>query len=101
MLNNTTNQILDTVKRADDVLVRIATEAYANAARKLEECAKRLKDESRRNGPLVDLYEMDLDHAFACFELAADDLRETRDGYRHTYPHPAALAPHGSRYPVR
>lgn len=42
-----------------------------------------------------------MDEAFAALETAADDLREIRDGYRHTYPHPVAMAPHGSRYPVR
>lgn len=78
-----------------------AIEAYTAATRKLEECAKRLKDEAKRNGPLQDLYQMDLDEAFAAYEKAADDKREICDGYRNTYPHPAALAPHGRRYPVR
>lgn len=89
MLNHTTSP----------ALIKIATEAYEAAAKRLELAAKRCKEHA--GGPLADLYSDDLDDAFQAFELAADDLRETRDGYRHTYPHPAALAPHGSRYPVR
>jgi len=80
-------------------LIAIATAAYEAAAKRLELAAKRVKEHGA--GPMADLYSDDLDDAFQAFELAADDLRETRDGYRHTYPHPAALAPHGSRYPVR
>jgi len=92
MLNNTA---------AHDSLVARLTAVRDDAARKLEVCARRLKNEALRNGPLVDLYQMDLDQAFDALDVAQDDLREVRDGYRHTYPHPAALAPHGSRYPVR
>jgi hypothetical protein len=80
-------------------LISLAQSAYADAAHKLEVCAKRVCEHG--NGPLADLYSDDLDSAFAAFEVAADDLREIRDGYRHTYPHPAAAAPHGRRYPVR
>ena len=83
----------------NDALVKLATEARDNAARKLEECARRVREHG--NGPLSDLYSDDLDNAFAAFEVACDDLRETRDGYRYTYPHPVALVPHGRRYPVR
>ena len=80
-------------------LIAIAVDAHATAAKNLEVAARRVREHGA--GPLADLYAMDLDDAFARFELACDDLRETRDGYRYTYPHPAALAPHGSRYPVR
>jgi len=80
-------------------LVAIAVEAHRVAAANLEAAAKRCREHGA--GPLADLYSDDLDTAFACFELACDDLRETRDGYRYTYPHPVALAPHGNRYPVR
>lgn len=80
-------------------LIAIATDAFDKASKALAVAAKRVREHGA--GPLADLYADDLDQAFANFELAADDLRETRDGYRHTYPHPAALAPHGSRYPVR
>lgn len=89
MLNHTTSP----------ALIAIATSAYETAARNLELAAKRCKESA--GGPLEDLYSLELDEAFAAYELAADDLRETRDGYRHTYPHPAALAPHGHRYPIR
>jgi hypothetical protein len=82
-----------------DALISIAVEAHAKAAAHLEACAKRVREHGA--GPLADIYADDLDRAFEAFELACDDLRETRDGYRFTYPHPAALAPHGSRYPVR
>ena len=82
-------------------LINAATDAYNAAATKLEKSAARLKREIKRNGPMVGVYEIDMDQAFAAFDTAADDLSEIRDGYRHTYPHPAALAPHGSRYPVR
>jgi hypothetical protein len=82
-----------------DALISIAVEAHAKAAAHLEACAKRVREHGA--GPLADLYSDDLDRAFEAFELACDDLRETRDGYRFTFPHPAALAPHGSRYPVR
>ena len=80
-------------------LIAIAVEAHRVAAANLEAAAKRVKEHG--NGPLADLYSDDLDRAFECFELACDDLRETRDGYRYTYPHPVALVPHGRRYPVR
>jgi hypothetical protein len=88
MLNHTTSP----------ALISIATAAYEAAAKRLEAAARRCKDSV--GGPLEDLYTMEMDEAFEAFNLAADDLRETRDGYRHTYPHPAALAPHGRRYPV-
>jgi hypothetical protein len=90
MLNNT---------NSSPALVSIAVEAHRKAAARLEECARRVREHGV--GPLADLYSMDLDDAFAAFELACDDLRETRDGYRYTYPHPVALVPHGRRYPVR
>lgn len=77
-------------------LIKIATDAYETAARNLEVAAKRCRDSV--GGPLEDLYTLEMDEAFERFNLAADDLRETRDGYRYTYPHPAALAPHGQRY---
>lgn len=82
-----------------EALISIAVEAHAKAAARLEAAAKRVREHG--TGPMADVYAMDLDDAFAAFELACDDLRETRDGYRFTYPHPVAMAPHGSRYPVR
>jgi len=91
MLNNTNNA----------ALVAVALNTYEAACAKLADCAKRLRIEARRNGPLEDLYQMDLDAAMEAHEVAADDLREVRDGYRYTYPHPVALVPHGRRYPVR
>ena len=36
------------------------------------------------------LVDLALDAAMELLDTAADDLREVRDGYRHTYPHPAA-----------
>jgi hypothetical protein len=101
MLNTTktTTKILETVKRADDVLVKIATEARDAAALKLEACCKRVRENTC--AAFDDLYSDEMDHAFEAFEVACDDLREVRDGYRHTYPHPVALVPHGRRYPVR
>ena len=82
MLNETNkvaSQVLATIKRADDVLVKLATEAYENAARKVEECAKRVR--SHGNGPLADLYSDQLDDAMALFNGAMDDLRDTRESY--------------------
>jgi hypothetical protein len=102
MLNNTnktTTAVLETVKRADDVLVKLAIEARDNAARKLEAACKRVRENTC--AAFDDLYSDEMDRAFADFEVACDDLRETRDGYRYTYPHPVALVPHGRRYPVR
>lgn len=75
-----------------------AIEAFELAARNMEAACKRVREHG--NGP-ADLYEDQMWDAIAAFEKAADDKREICDGYRHTYPHPAALAPHGSRYPVR
>jgi hypothetical protein len=92
MLNNTNNV-------TSAALVAVATEAHRKAAAALEAAAKRCREHGA--GPLADLYSDDLDTAFAAFEVACDDLREVRDGYRYTYPHPAALASHGRRYPVR
>lgn len=86
---------------AHDAKVAALTAIRDEAARKLEVCARRLKNEVLRNGPMQDIYQMDMDQAFDALDVAQDDLREVRDGYRHTYPHPAALAPHGARYPVR
>jgi len=82
-----------------EALISIAVDAHAKAAAHLEACAKRVREHGA--GPLADIYSDDLDRAFEAFELACDDLRETRDGYRFTFPHPVAMAPHGSRYPVR
>jgi hypothetical protein len=90
MLNHTTSS---------SALISLAVIAHGAAARKLEDCARRVREHG--NGPLADIYGDDLDAAFAAFEVACDDLREVRDGYRYTYPHPAAAAPHGRRYPVR
>jgi hypothetical protein len=91
--------MLNHTDKPTDVLVLLATEAHAKAARALEVAAKRCREHGA--GPLADLYSDDLDVAFAAFEVACDDLREVRDGYRYTYPHPVALVPHGRRYPVR
>lgn len=102
MLNNTnktTAKILATVKRTDDVLVNLAIEARDNAAKALEAACKRVRENTC--AALDDLYTSQMDEAFEAFEVACDDLREVRDGYRHTYPHPVALVPHGRRYPVR
>jgi len=83
----------------NDVLVKIAIEARDAAARNLEAACKRVRENTC--AAFDDLYSDEMDQAFQAFELACDDLRETRDGYRHTFPHPVAMAPHGSRYPVR
>jgi hypothetical protein len=102
MLNNankTATKILETVKRVDDVLVKLAIEARDTAARNLEAACKRVRENTC--AAMDDLYSDAMDQAFAAFETACDDLRETRDGYRYTYPHPVALVPHGRRYPVR
>lgn len=80
-----------------DSLVKLATEAYQNAVEQLEKSCKAYRKHA--NGPMAEFYSIRMDEAFAALEVAADDLREIRDGYRHTYPHPAAQAPHGSRYP--
>jgi hypothetical protein len=82
-----------------DTLKKLAIEAFETAARNLEAACKAYRKNA--NGPMADLYEMRMDEAQEAFERAADDKREICDGYRHTYPHPVALAPHGSRYPVR
>jgi hypothetical protein len=87
MLNPTTN-----------TMIKLAQEAHDRAARALELAAKKVREHG--SGPMADLYSDELDRAMEAYEQAADDLRETRDGYRHTYPHPVALAPHGRRYPV-
>lgn len=68
------------------------------AADELALAARRLK--ANLNGPLEDLYENEMNVAFAAFEVACDDLREVRDGYRHTYPHPITKFSHGNRYPM-
>jgi len=38
--------------------------------------------------------------AFDAYTESCDNLRETRDGYRYTYPHPVCSYPHGMRYPL-
>lgn len=91
--------MLNHTNKPTDALVLLATEAHRKAAATLESAAKRCREHGA--GPLADLYSDDLDTAFAAFEVACDDLREIRDGYRYTYPHPVALVPHGRRYPVR
>jgi DNA polymerase III gamma/tau subunit len=97
MLNHDDNKTNPTAK----TLIALATERYEAACEKMRACAERLRKEVIRNGPMVDLYEMDFEAAWSAHETAADDLREIRDGYRYTYPHPVALVPHGRRYPVR
>jgi hypothetical protein len=91
--------MLNHTNTTSPALVAVATDARDKAAKHLEACAKRVREHGA--GPLADLYSDDLDSAFAAFEVACDDLREVRDGYRYTYPHPVALVPHGRRYPVR
>ena len=73
----------------NDTETRLATltDARDAALAALQDAAGRVK--SHGNGPLADLYELQLDDAFAAYEKAEDDLREVRDGYRNTYPHPA------------
>lgn len=71
-------------------LVKLAIEAHKQAALHLEQCAKRVREHG--NGPLEAIYSDDLDRSFEAFTVACDDLRETRDGYRYTFPHPAAFA---------
>jgi len=83
----------------NDSLVKLAAEAYDLAVDNLKAACKAYRKNA--NGPMAEFYSIRLDEAMAAHEAAADDLREIRDGYRHTYPHPAALAPHGNRYPVR
>ena len=82
-----------------DTLKKLAIEKYEAAAAALVEACKAYRKNA--NGPMADFYEIRMDEAQLAYEQAADDKREICDGYRHTYPHPAALAPHGSRYPVR
>lgn len=75
---------------APTALVKLAMEAHQKAAKHLEDCAKRVREHG--NGPLDAIYDEDLERAFEAFTVACDDLRETRDGYRYTFPHPAAFA---------
>lgn len=82
-----------------DAIVKLATEAYETAVENLEKACKAYRKHA--NSSMAEFYSIRMDEAFAALETAADDLRETRDGYRHTYPHPVAMAPHGARYPVR
>jgi len=58
------------------------------AADLLAETAKRYRDNA--SGPLADVYELEMDAAFEALDLAGRNLREVRDGYRNTYPHPNA-----------
>jgi hypothetical protein len=83
----------------NDSLVKMASERYEQAAADLEKACKAYRKHA--NSAMADFYSIRMDEAFTALEIAADDLREIRDGYRYTYPHPAALAKHGSRYPVR
>jgi len=83
----------------NDSLVKMASERYEQAAADLEKACKAYRKHA--SGPMADFYDLRMEEAFTALEIAADDLREIRDGYRHTYPHPVAMAPHGSRYPVR
>lgn len=83
----------------DDALVKIATDKYEQAAADLQKACKRYRKNA--HSALAGIYAEEMDEAFKALEKASDDLREVRDGYRYTYPHPAALAPHGNRYPVR
>lgn len=63
----------------------------------MQECAKRVR-KTPDGHPLAEIYEMQLDQAFEEYGIAEDDLREIRDGYRHTYPHPAASKHPADRY---
>lgn len=87
------------LNHTDKTLIKLAVDKYQDAVENVKVAAKRLRESL--GGPMESINEMLLDEAMAAEEQAADDMREIRDGYRYTYPHPAALAPHGSRYPVR
>lgn len=91
--------MLNNANTTSPALVSIAVAAHKAAAAHLEAMCKRVRENTC--AALDEIYEEDMWEAMRLFELACDDLRETRDGYRFTYPHPAALAPHGQRYPVR
>ena len=82
-----------------DAIVKLATEKYESAVEALEKACKTYRKHA--SGPMAEIYSQRMDDAFEALERAADDLREIRDGYRHTYPHPVAMVPHGRRYPVR
>lgn len=70
--------------------IEIATKTHDRAALALKVACKQYRENSA--SVLASVYESDMDEAFAAYEVAADDLREIRDGYRHTFPHPAAFA---------
>ena len=65
--------------------VAIVEAAFADTAETLDSIGARLKvmAESHPDYATVDAA---FDAAFAAHELACDNLREVRDGYRYTYP---------------
>lgn len=55
--------------------------AFEDSCEQLAECCARFRAELRANGPMIDLYQLDLNAAMEAHEVAANDLRETRDNY--------------------
>jgi hypothetical protein len=96
MLNNT-----ETLKIASLVSVYVALRDSAMADM---EAASRAVRAFGKSGSTDQAEEDRLDAAFdvvwEALEEAQDNLREVRDGYRHTYPHPVCSYPHGKRYPL-
>ena len=73
MLNDTKQSRIDTLTIARD-----------EAAKTLKIAAKRFR--ANADGPMADMYELEMDQAFDALTVAGQDLREARDGYRYTHP---------------
>ena len=84
MLNNKNNESIETLPA-----VTAAIKAHSLAAKSLEEAARRVK--LNPVGHMAEIYSIQLDQAMEAFEVACDDLREIRDGYRYTVPHAASF----------
>ena len=74
--------------QANQAQIDSLTAIRDSAATLLADTAKRFRDNA--SGPMADIYEMQMDEAFEALDLAGRNLREARDGYRNTYPHPNA-----------
>jgi hypothetical protein len=67
--------------KSSSALVSLAMSAFEDSCEQLAECCKRFRAELRANGAMVEVYQLDLNAAMEAHELAANDLRETRDNY--------------------
>jgi predicted Zn-dependent protease len=93
MQNTTTTEpttiTLETAQADRDAKIKVWQDACARVCRTVKQDP---------DHPLLDLYRDQMEIAEDEYDRAEDVLRLVRDGYAHTYPHPAASTHPGDYY---